>query len=261
MQKALHSALGQSRLHDDAMISRQRKRQVCFSTEADDVFYLKDVAPASTMTNAERDSAWYTTEDMIHMKQEANMLARRMRTVAGMTFSSKRSLSGHSDCDGTKGDKHNLRRLDEEYPTNFPPQSSAAAAIEENSNETFRGLELRIFIGRQLKKYIAARTIMEYQRRNKLKIAMAAKNGDPNLQLLIEVASKKLGYVSAKCSRWARDMALATGESDSKAVREHVNDSFPTSCLEEGDQISLMRKRMNGFSDAVPRKKVMINVQ
>merc|ERR1712176_123518 len=98
-----------------------------------------------------------------------------------------------------------------------------AAAMEEDSNETYRGLELRIFIGRQLKKYIADRTIMEYQRRYKLQIALAAKNGDPNLQILTEIASKRLGYVSAKCSRWARDMALATGEMDFKAAREHVD--------------------------------------
>jgi len=210
------------------------------------------------MTNEERDSAWYTIQDMILMKEEANIIARRLRTVAGRKISPKPSLLSS---DGTRTDKCIFNRLDEEYPTSFPPQSSATAAIEDNANETFRGLELRIFIGRQLKKYIAARTIMEYQRRYKLKIAIAARNSDPNLELLIEVASKKLGYVSAKCSRWARDKALATGESDFNAVREHMDDSFSTSCFEEKMQISLIRKRTSGFSDTVSRKKLMITVQ
>ena len=42
-----------------------------FSPEADAIVYLHDVAPASTMTNEERASAWYTFEDMLHTKEQA----------------------------------------------------------------------------------------------------------------------------------------------------------------------------------------------
>jgi len=209
------------------------------------------------MTDEERDSAWYTNEDMILMKNDANVLARQLRSVSGRRISPDRSLS---EGNSTASEKCSLKRLDEEYPTNFPPQSSAAAIFEERANEAVRGLELRIFLGRQLKKYIAGRTIMEYQRRNNLKIALAAKNGDPNLRLLMEIASKKLGYVSAKCSRWARDMALATGQSDFQAVYESVNDSFSTLCFKEDKELSLARKRVKELSETVAHKKMMLLV-
>lgn len=244
------------------------ERRVCFSTEADDIFYLQDVAPASVMTDEERDSAWYTNEDMMHMKEEAKALARRLRSVAVGKTSPTPSISGG---DGIATHEETLkRRLDEEYPTNFPPQSqySVAAAMEENMNETCRGLELRIFLGRQLKKYIAARTIMEYQRRNNIKIAIAAKNGNPNIRSLMEVASKKLGYVSAKCSRWARDMALVTGQSDFQAIHEQLENPLSTLLFEQKHQYPLTNKRNNesctsvgNFNMNMRHKKRILNPQ
>lgn len=256
MRNALHSALAQSREKNNEKGGCKRKRKVCFSAEADNIFYLRDVAPASAMTDEERYSAWYTNEDMIYMKEEANILARRLRIVASGKLSPNPSLV---NSDGATTDKSNLKRLDEVYPTHFPPHLSAAAAIEDNANQTFRGLELRIFLGRQLKKYLTYRTIMEYQHRNKIKIDTAAKNGDPNLRILIEGASRKLGYVSAKCSRWARDMALATGRSDFETVHEHVGESFSMSCGEEEKDLTLVRKRTNEFSDNFSHKKLMID--
>jgi len=242
------------------------KRRVCFSTEVDDIFYLRDVAPASTMTDEERDSAWYTNEDMIHMKEQAKTLARRLRSVAVTKTSLSKIVS---DDDGTTTREETLkRRLDEEYPTNFPPQYSHAAAMEDNIDETYRGLELRIFLGRQLKKYIAARTVMEYQRRNKLKIAIAAKNGNPNITHLMEVASTNLGYVSAKCSRWARDIALVTGQSDFHAIHEQMDNTLSTSVLDQPKQYPLTNKRKTetftsagDFQMNMPRTKRMLNPQ
>jgi len=220
---------------------QQTRRRVCFSTEADDVCYLRDVAPASTMTNEERDSAWYTYENMIDMKEEAKILARRLRDVAGRKRSSTPPLLTD---DGAQFCENDLkRRLDEEYPVEFT--TSLSAAIEEDSNETYRGLELRIFLGRQLKKYCAAREIMEYQRRNKLLIAIAAKNGDPNIRFLIEIASKKLGYVSAQCSRWARNVALETAQSDFRGVYKQYENILPTSSSDQLSQFPCKRQRTN----------------
>jgi len=219
----------------------RRGRRVCFSAEADDICYLSDVAPASAMTSEERDSAWYTYDNMIHMKEEAKILARRIRDMAGRERSATPPLFAD---DGEQVYQNNLkRRLDEEYPLDFT--TSLSAAIEENSNETYRGLELRIFLGRQLKKYFAARKIMEYQRRNKLLIAIAAKNGDPNIRYLTEIASKKLGCVSAQCSRWARDIALETAQSDFKGVYEQSENASPTSSFEQLSYFPSKRQRTN----------------
>lgn len=216
--------------------SCHRRRRVCFSTEADDVRYLTDVAPSSIMTNEERDSAWYAYDDMIRMRKEAKILGRQLRIDASRCHSSPPPLS---DDDGAPSRENNLkRRLDEtaceRYPSNFP----ISAAIEDKTSEDCRGLELQIFQGRQFKKYIAARTIMEYQRRYKRTIAIAAENGDPNLRLLTEAASIKLGRVSVNCSQWARNVALVTGYSDFKDVYEKCEAPLLV-------QHSLKRKRKN----------------
>eukprot|EP00555_Chaetoceros_dichaeta_P005338 CAMPEP_0198269906 /NCGR_PEP_ID=MMETSP1447-20131203/43092_1 /TAXON_ID=420782 /ORGANISM="Chaetoceros dichaeta, Strain CCMP1751" /LENGTH=280 /DNA_ID=CAMNT_0043961691 /DNA_START=236 /DNA_END=1078 /DNA_ORIENTATION=+ len=230
-----------------------RIRRVCFSTEADDICYLPNVPPASSMTNKERDSAWYTYEDMIHMKEEAKIIARRLREVANITTSRTPPLSND---DGTTPTRQNdlKRRLDEEFPLDFTTSSSAA--IDEDSNETYRGLELRIFLGRQLKKYFAARKIIEYQRKYKLIIAVAMKNGDPNIGLLTEDLSKKLGYVSAKCSRWARDRALVTGHSDFEGVYPQSKNVLPISSFKQLTQFPHKRMRSNEFEINGSHKKM-----
>ena len=38
--------------------------------------------------------------------------------------------------------------------------------------------------------------------------------GDPRLEILKELAPKQLGLISAKYSKWSRDVALATGQFD-----------------------------------------------
>ena len=95
---------------------------------------------------------------------------------------------------------------------------------------------------------------MEYKRRNKLKIIIAVNNGDPNLRLLMEITSRTLGCVSAKCSRSARDMALTTGRSDIQAVHEPVDDSFLPLCFKEESELSLVRKRVKEFSETIAHK-------
>lgn len=226
-----------------------RRRRVCFSTEADDICYLRDVAPASTMTNEEKGSAWYTYEDMIQMKKEAKKVAQRFSLLVSKKASATPPLS---DDDGTQTRKNNLkRRLNEDYPLDFAASSSAT--IEEGINETYRGLELRIFLGRQVKKYFAARKILEYQRKYKIMIAKSVKNGKPNIKLLTEILSKKLGYVSAKCSRWARDKALVTGQSDFKGVYEQSENLIPASTFEQFSRFPSKRKQTNEFSSSVAK--------
>lgn len=106
-----------------------------------------------------------------------------------------------------------------------------------------RGLETLIFQGRQFKRYIAARTIMECQRKNKLNIAVVTKYRNPNTQLLAEAAALKLAYVSIKCSQWARNVALMTGYSDFEGVNTIDETRFPKSSIERLCQLRRKRKR------------------
>jgi len=237
---------------------------VCFSPEADDIVYLPNVAPASTMTNEERASAWYTYEDMLHMKEQAKTLARRIRstTTARTATSSPTTVTTPDETTiGTERQADSKRRLDEEYPTNFPPQS---AAIEEIS----RGLELRIFLGRQLKKYIAARAFMEHQQKHKRMIDDAEKSGDKDMRSLRERASDRLRDVSRKYSLWARNAALEAGLADFKAIQgQDVGECGPVlSKRVEGYMLSRKRRSTTSnsgidFDMAVFRKKQMIGAQ
>jgi len=219
------------------------KRRVCFSTEAE-ICYLRDVPPASTMTNDEKDSAWYTYGDIIHMKEEARISARRLRIMVDEITTSTPPLSDDNGL--TCGSDFN-RRLDQQYPFNFPPLT----VIDDDTDETCRGLEFRISLGRQLNKYIVNSSIMIYQRRNKQKIAIAAKNGYLDIQFLTEVASIKLGSVSAKYSRWARDVAIVKGKSDFEVVYGKTDTLFSMSSVELSDQSSFKRKRTNEFANQV----------
>lgn len=246
MSNVSYSEHGQSKMIRIGNPCDQRRR-VYFSTEADDICYLRDVAPASMMTDEERDSAWYTFEDMTQMKEKSRILAQRLRVVINNKTSSTPPLS---DDDVTQSREKKLkRRLSEKYPLDFT--SSSSAAIEENTNETPRGLELRIFVGRQIKRYDAAHKILEYQRKYKLMIAIAAKNRQPNIRLLTEDFPKKLGYISARYSRWARDMALVIGHSDFKGAYEQLENPMPASSFEEWNRFSFKRKRTNDPSSLV----------
>lgn len=225
-----------------------QRRRVTFSTEANAICYLRNVAPSTTLTNEERNSAWYTHKEMIQMKEEAKTLARSLRVVVCKETYSAPPRSGN---DGTQIPKTNSkRRLIEKYPLDFTASSSAAIK-EENANGNYRGLELSIFLGRQIKKYFATRKILEYQRKYKLMIAIAKKSGNPNIQFLTEDLSKKLGFVSAKYSRWARKMAFVTGQSDFLGVYKQSESPILLTSFEQLDLLSSKRKRTIQFSSSV----------
>lgn len=242
MSSASNSTRRQSRMSDTNKLC-QRKRRVCFSTEADDICFLKNVPPASTMTTEEKDSAWYTYEDMVQMKEKAKILAHRLRLEVCRKTSSTPPLSDDDDTQTRK------RRLDEEYPLDFTTSSSAT--IGDNINETYRGLELRIFLGRQIKKYFASRKVLEYQRKYKDMIAITVKNGDPSMRLETDFISNRLACVSAKYSRWARDMALLTGRQDFKSAYEQLKNPILASSFEQLNQSPSKRRRTDDFSSSV----------
>jgi len=212
---------------------RHRRRRVHFSTAVDDIRYLTDVVPSSMMEKKEKESTWYSDGDMINMRAGAKALAKRLRTTAG----SSRFVTSRPplfDGDGARLCEGNLKRK-----LGCVPDYPVA-----NEDDDGRGLEILIFQGRRFKKYIAARTIMECQRKNRLNIAFAIEYSNPNIRLMTEAASLKLGYVSTKCSQWARDVALMTGYLDFRDVYEKNETPLPMS-FEQLYQLPIKRKRTN----------------
>lgn len=215
---------------------RRRRRRVHFSTAVDDICYLKDVVPSSMMEKIEKESTWYSDGDMINMRAGAKAFAKRLRMTAGSS-SFVPSRPPLPEGDGARLCKGNFKRklgCVPDYPV----------ANEDDGGDDGRGLEILIFQGRRFKKHIAARTIMECQRRNKLNIAFAIEYSNPNIRLMTEAASLKLGYVSTKCSQWARDVALMTGYLDFRDVYDKNETPLPIS-FERPYQLPIKRKRTN----------------
>merc|ERR1719491_1062218 len=127
---------------------------------------------------------------------------------------------------------HPISNDDGSRPRKNYSDCSASALIKNDGSDTGRGLEILIFQGRQLKRYIAMRTIMEYNCRNKRNIAIATKYTNPNIRRWTEAASLKLADVSTKCSQWARDVALMTGYLDFKCAYGNNEAILPKSSIE-----------------------------
>jgi len=165
---------------------------------------------------------------MAHMKEDAKLLARRLRDVVNVKQPPPHTATATTTSSTTNSTPQSelKRRLDEEFPLDFTPFSSAALPLLLNlphSHETHRGLELRIFFGRQLKKFLFLRKIVELQKKQTLLLREARAKGLGQMEVaeLEESLRRKLGGWSAKGSRWARDRALL-------AARDDYNDVYPT---------------------------------
>jgi len=193
-------------------IKRQQnhKHSVCFSKKPDHTCSLK----GAPLTKEEMGSIWYTADDIIKMRCEAKVLARKIRKMLTAESTSPPPLtkeeSGQQSSSPSTSKLLNL----ETYPL---PMSA--------SIDDFRGLELRVFVKRQLKKEIAKQMIMKCQHKIKEKLSIATKTGNPNLHLLVEAAHKKLRVISAKCSRWSREMALTVGKNDFECAYDNMQNS------------------------------------
>merc|ERR1712157_42081 len=69
--------------------------------------------------------------------------------------------------------------------------------------------------------------ILEEQRKLKMRKIIAAKNYDSNLYELIKNSHERLALVSADCSQWAKDLALATGKLDFEDLHESTSEPPP----------------------------------
>merc|ERR1712157_467528 len=106
-------------------------------------------------------------------------------------------------------------------------EENSLLLINEGSVDESRGLEYIIFRERQMDKDMVVRIILNSQRKMKSLIAIATQKDDPDLRKMIKLAPLKLALISMKCTRWARNIALATGKLDCADVYENTLQANP----------------------------------
>merc|ERR1712176_1494677 len=120
-----------------------------------------------------------------------------------------------------------------------------------------RGLEKLIFAERKMKRTIANQTILEYQRKMKIKIDMAIQQNKDmnseinNIKLLKKVCASKLAVLSSQQTKWATDVARMTGNCDYEEVYKNKKEQRGE---RQGAQRSSLqkRKRTNPFCECTP---------
>jgi len=192
--------------------STKKTRKVNFSNEpVTTIHHLPNVPSASSMTPTEKQCQWYTHTELTQFRDNAKSLALQICILKNNDFM-QTALQQSAQCD-----KNDM----------LPNKQR----IGGNSNEFLnfvqthaRGLELRIFAKRQLKKHFAKKIILECQRQIKIKIHMAEQQNKEmgvnvnNIQLLKKVYASKLAVLSSQHTKWARVVARMTGECDYEEV-------------------------------------------
>jgi len=199
--KSIQSHKQQRRRRNSSINSNKRlrtTRRVCFS-ESDSISYSTE----KPITVEEKESLWYTINEEIQMKTEAKLLAGKCRLM----------LETQNAVPSSSSSSNKKRKLSHDVHQNSSSTSLSPITIQECIDES-RGLERLIFRQRQYHKELNEKTIIKCQESIKRKIDIETKMGDPRLEILKELAPIKLGLISAKYSKWSRDVALATGRFD-----------------------------------------------
>lgn len=175
---------------------------------------IKSVSFASHRTvrliasmNAREDNAscWYSRKELEKIKRNAKVHVKRLQKMDYQKSNDASMLS--------------FREYLHVGNSTIAPRSSCGVHFEslsQEQRETVRGLEHILDIGRLQIKYCVRLAILESQRRLKV-LSHQKKNVDPVVQLAM---------IAGKYSRWARELALATGKMDASVAypRSTAND-------------------------------------
>jgi hypothetical protein len=197
------------------------KKTVRFSP-VKSVRFCSDILPARQMSNTDRERIWYSPRQLEEMKNEARVRSRefrllteklkwkntfivscnvnKSRAIRRVSFSKTDDIS----CAGQIIDKDS--QIDEENIV------IATSNLEPSVPVCPRGLEQRVYFERQKNKIIAQRAVIEYhqrlqQQRHENKSYKTTSNHCID-------ATTKLAFISSKCTRWARDVAIICGKND-----------------------------------------------
>lgn len=229
---------------------RVRKRKVHFSTKPDDINHDH----SSPLTMEEKKSIWYSVDDTNQMKRQAKLMSKNIRLM--LERKATQSMP-----------QHNLEKAKKKNN-----EEKCPSIIEGSVDET-RGLEYFIFARRRFEKEKATRMILEEQRKLKIRKIIAAKNYDANLYELIKNSHERLALVSADCSQWAKDLALATGKLDFEDLHESNSEPPPKKkCLVNSRSFDVKKRRFalktanlniedvhESNNEPPPKKKILMN--
>jgi len=224
-----------------------------------EVYQPPGVLCSTLLTEEERNAVWYSADQLDMMKNEARTISREFRFL--LQKSEEKTIATQSPFESSQ----TTRRVSITKPTDInctgvnDGDSSCdedpiiTKSLSDSSNSIPicpRGLEGRVCFERQKNKLLALRAVQECHFRLKQKDIEDQLMGRVYKQPYLDSASK-LAIISSKCTRWARDIALACGTYDfEQAYPELV---YKTNSASENSTIirpfpAIFKKRHSGSS-------------
>lgn len=245
------------------------KKTIRFSPVVE-VYQPPDVLCSTLLTDEERNAVWYSAEQLDMMKNEARTISREFRllmqkaeenknvtitTSANSQVARRISITKPNEINCTSANDDDSSCDEDPIITKSLSEPSKSIPI------CPRGLEGRVCFERQKNKLLALRAVQECHFRLKQKDFEDQLTGRVYDQPFLDSASK-LAIISSKCTRWARDIALACGTYDfEQAYPELV---YKTNSAYEHSTIirpfpAIFKKRHSGSSStqcAAKRRRV-----
>lgn len=245
------------------------KKSIRFSPVVE-VYQPPNILCSTLLTEEERNAVWYSVEQLDMMKNEARTISREFRFLMQKTEENKISTTA------TPANNQVTRRVSITKPNEIncvgandddsscDEDSIITKSLSEPSNSIPicpRGLEGRVCFERQKNKLLALRAVQECHFRLKQKDFEDQLTGRVYDKKYLDSASK-LAIISSKCTRWARDVALACGTYDfEQAYPELV---YKTNSTYQHPTIirpfpAIFKKRQSGSSNtncAVKRRRI-----
>lgn len=187
-----------------------------------EVYQPPDVLCSTLLTEEERNAVWYSADQLDMMKNEARTISREFRflmqkaeqnkitttpTPANNQVTRRVSITKPNEINCTGADDGDSSCDEDPIITKSLSEPSNSVPI------CPRGLEGRVCFERQKNKILALRAVQECHLRLKQKDFEDQLTGRVHDQPYLDSASK-LAIISSKCTRWARDIALACGTYD-----------------------------------------------
>ena len=204
-----------------------RKKSVSFrrheNKDVIDIIEQTSTVDSSNISEDNRHVIWYTPQELEVFKHQARLETKQFRH------------SCHLEDLNMKPNKLNATSLLESWSNSIIEMKTILlseldnyrlSSFDANSSSktrdtltTSRGLENRIFYQHQRNKMLASREILKYHKKSQALLQEASKTMHPDaIKRLRKISAYRLACLSAKCSSWAKQVALKMAQLDRSSV-------------------------------------------
>ena len=175
-----------------------------------------------------RVDLWYTRDEIESFKSavrnHVSVQRRDSFTAIGRIGRDQRLSNIHQGIESVRG-SCNWDGGDDDGDNNGGNATWAAAAgddkeeekgeqVDDTSFSVPRGIEHRVSPDRRRRKYVALRSVLEFQRKLRQAAVVATRKGGATAVATLVDPAERLARYARRCTAWAGGVALATGQSD-----------------------------------------------